>query len=413
MDPALGAPATDVGGLRIGFGIFSAFLFIIAILHVGLLAALPLTGTSNNFTQMLDGPPGDTREALFHLKKNNVGAAKQFAYRALANDPLNVVALRVVGLASDKTGDPVAAARFMNLAGELGWRDTPVQLWLTQAAIRSGDWDSALIRADALARREQWPRLTSALFVAALATGPGREALARQLSNDPPWRGSFFYTLGSLGLEKRDEIEALIAALARNGSGVSRADLNPYVTGLVNQGKVRDAFDMWRRYGRRGDVQAQSLPSDGNFRLAQSDGFGDGTIFPFEWRLSDGVGGDATIERGATSGKLVVRADGTAATLLARQVLPLTPGRYRLAGSVQASTGASPLSAFEWTVSCLPGQAQLSGQSASSDGRLDYVFSVPATACEGQFLDLKAVPTSPNADATASFGSLRIDRLPD
>lgn len=129
---------------------------------------------------------------------------------------------------------------------------------------------------------------------------------------------------------------------------------------------------------------------------------------PFNWSLVSGQAGEAELE----NGNLRILYYGRQNAVLARQILLLSPGDYRLSVPIESASG-SP-SALAWSVMCLPGKKQLlrlslsgaaNGQSLASD------FNIPKAGCQAQQIGLEgAVEESPET-TDLRIGPLGLQRV--
>lgn len=143
---------------------------------------------------------------------------------------------------------------------------------------------------------------------------------------------------------------------------------------LVEGGEERRAYDLWRRF----------VGSDQNDPIYDADFRGRPGAPPFNWELS--VNDVGAAERGRNGG-LELEYFGRKSGQLARQLLMLRPGRYRLAFDVEGSaTGQG--SRIELRIACRGGAnlATLAFRDVSTTRRrAELDFAVPG-GCEGQWL---------------------------
>jgi tetratricopeptide (TPR) repeat protein len=131
-------------------------------------------------------------------RQGNANEAAASARRALANDPLDVDALRDLGLTLAATKGSEAADPVMDAAARLTRRDTVLAAWLMRRRLQQGRPAEALEQADSLLRRDIDPALRARLEnVLILAAGDEtlRRPLAERLAAGPPWRAAFIRRL--------------------------------------------------------------------------------------------------------------------------------------------------------------------------------------------------------------------------
>jgi tetratricopeptide (TPR) repeat protein len=333
------------------------------------------------------------------------------ARRALAANPLEGRAYRVLGMQAAARGDAAAAERLLALAA-LRWpRDLPVHGWLQHHYLLRGEVDRALRHADLVLRvepeasRQQFPFL---LQLAAIA--PAQPALARLLGTRPPWRTAFLLEL-SRTLKDTRAVAPLIAAVRRQPGGMTPVELSVWLDHLAGERRWEEAYLTW----------AQSLPAarrnrlgnvyNGGFEFAPVDG-------GFDWRIGEVPG--ATIDRVGTAGATGERAlriafdDQRVAFDHLRQLLALPPGAYRLEGRAKADGLRTPRG-LVWEVLCadsgnvLAASEPVSGVTPWRAFAVD--FEVPAGRCGGQWLRLHLparIPAERQIGGTVWFDDVAI-----
>lgn len=326
------------------------------------------------------------------LGAGDAEAAEALARRSLEEAPLSARALRTLGFARQEQSDGEGAARYVSLAGGLGWRDTPTQLWLIEAYVRQGDFPAALERIDALARRRQLPEQVNALLLGTALDPAARAALGERLAQDPPWRYGFFEAAHQLPPESLDAFADFLASFVSAGNALRPEEVEGFVTNLYQQGQYRRARETWRRFAEVGREGAGSLLFDGGFDRAR---LGPGPHRSlFEWNFPRPPGGEVRLV--PPPGRrheqaLHASSRGNARYEVAEQTLALVPGRYTLVADAIAEPGAR-LEGFSWIVECVPSRRTLltdERQDALPDGwaRLTRTFEVPS-GCEAQRLKL-------------------------
>ncbi|RYF46040.1 MAG: tetratricopeptide repeat protein [Cytophagaceae bacterium] len=305
------------------------------------------------------------------------------ARAALKREPMNVAALRSLGFALEQTGDKDAANRILFLAGRLGWRDVALQLWLIKTFGLQGNVAAALHRADALARVNRVPEITSALFMASIKDDQLRAALVQELKDRPNWRGPFFYRLLQLPANQIGYFEALVADLAKVGSPINPAERAIYLTRLIQVGKGADAYRYWLRDQKTGKT-VSTVPWDGGFEHVPPAG----TLgAPFEWQMSSESAGVASIVPSPRGGQQVTVSPGHDfnGNLMSQTVI-LQPGKYTLNTRVLGDPESMGL---RWTIQCLPDHKEVGLATRTSGSELASVtFEIPI-GCIAQSLTLE------------------------
>lgn len=158
-----------------------------------------------------------------------------------------------------------------------------------------------------------------------------------------------------------------------------------------------------RQYGRARAIWASAAQArsasdrlyDGEFTEAKAPA-------PFNWVLVSSIVGRA--ERGARGGLHVVfygREDG----LLARQLLLLPPGGYRI--SMEMAATARDAHALTWSVRCDGRAGPIAAIPLDVARSRSWRFSVPA-GCAAQWLELSGVSTNAARQSEATIQNMRL-----
>jgi hypothetical protein len=338
---------------------------------------------------------GDSSDAIAQLARvrlqtRDASGAARLAVKALQLSPLNASALTTYGLAMDALRQPALANRAMTLAGQRSWRDLVTQVWLFRRDVLASDFADAFDHADALLRRvpEPPPAVLGILAVAArnpAAIGP----LTDRLAANPNWREPFFIYLVSYAKPPATGIAGqLLTRLAAGPTRPTDEEVGLYLASLAAQSRYREAEAAWRALtpgaGHDGYVH------DGDFeRPARTT--------PFDWWLVGGIGWSAGIADSPdpTHGHaLRVDYDGVSHPQPVRQLIVLPPGSYRLSGRM-LDAGDGGASGFAWRVICVDATDPLARAPSPAGPPGEWRafsadFSVPASACPAQLLDLAA-----------------------
>jgi tetratricopeptide (TPR) repeat protein len=324
--------------------------------------------------------------------------AVALARAALSREPMNVAALRTVGLAREALGDKAGADRAMMLAARLGWRDAALQLWLIKDYAQRGWVIDALRRADALARINKLPQITFPVLQAYLSDGQMRAALAAEMADRPFWRSLFFYHLLELPAERMGDVGQLVAALAKVGSPITPAERDIYLTRLVQVGQSPAALAYWAQDQRTQGIVNTGQPWDGGFERVPARG--DQTA-PFEWQLSPESASVASIAPGARGQQLVLSLGHDFNGPLISQTVVLAPGRYAITARVAGDAAAGGV---HWSMHCVPSQDELPVDTGRNGGFPAATVAVPA-GCPAQLLAIGAA----SGDDLGASGQVTVD----
>lgn len=273
---------------------------------------------------------------------NKLAAARIAAARALGIVPIDAAAARAHGYADIQLGAHDRGTHLLQRAAALGWRDTLLQLWLADRALKAGNASIAAERIDAVLRRARLSTAMMAMMRATYLTPGGVDAIATRLADHPPWRQGFFNAIADDAARSVPRTLDFLAVLRRAGVGATPDETMLMRWRLADRGGYGDARRIWRASGGRGliaDGDFETLPA----RLP-------GGLVPYAWG-APGLPGVRVVvtDRGAgDSGHAVdIVTDGLADGMALAQIVALPPGRWRVSAMVRG--GDVP---GELTLSC-------------------------------------------------------------
>lgn len=349
------------------------------------------------------------------LTARQIPEATRLARLAVAQSPFDVVAVRMLGQAQNLQR-PGSGDALRVLAGRLGWRDRSTQLWLIERALRLGELETAVQRAEALLRLEYDTRVTFGLYRLIGQDPQGRRLVVQSLERRPFWRGDFLYTdVDQLSVPELLGMVRLLDALRRSSAPPSVAEARPTIDALVAAGRTDVAFALYRRLapGARRD----SLISNGGFEAA-GDYTAGGAATAFDWRVYSQGGSTASVERLLDENGnhvLYALADGATNFRIVERRLVLAPGNYELIYRLRSSSPDAPR-ALQFGLRCSDRPSALlpaAEQPLQSD-RWEVrrqTFSVPAEGCGSQILQLES-RSSGTDEIEAYFDDVGLRRLP-
>lgn len=313
-------------------------------------------------------------------------AVEALARRALANGPLEVAAIRVLGEAAEARGDEDGARKLISTAAARSLRDGPSHAWMMRDHLRAGRYAPAFEHGKVLLWVPGAGRMVSRQMAAAAASDPkAREALAEVFADaedrsellsrelaaimDP---GAYFYFLIDLkdagGTLRRDETARAIASMLRTRD-------------------VAQAYLAW----------VQLLPQEGQQGLGNVyDGDFEGLpgAPPFNWNLRADAGTEISPTPGGTGQSLYIQYEGERPRPLTEQTLLLPPGPYRLRVRARMA-GEGYGEQLVWTASCAGVAEPLFQFDAPDEAEvwreLSAGFTVPE-GCAWQHLRLNGRP---------------------
>lgn len=359
---------------------------------------LAVTGTPSH-------PEAGSILAQALLTADDAASAARVAQSIVQVDPTNDRALRVLGLATEKLGDRDAGARIMREAANLGWRDTPTQLWILRDAAVHDDAVTVIRRADALARRGRSTDYTRAIFLASLNEPRLRAALANSLAKHPVWRTSFFSDVHQrLPASAATGMESLFREMRAQRQGIAPNEWLNYIDRLVDLGDFRRARTLWAINFSIPAARLSETPYDGTFVLA-SKRPSDAAISQFEWVLNPDTAGAVVFNPGPRGASLTIPAELVGGTTIVSQLMILPPRSYTLTARVEGDPASA---AAGWNITCLPSGRELSRRltRGAEDELSTVAFDVPKDSCAAQRLTLI---TRDRSDAQiVSIGDVRI-----
>lgn len=337
----------------------------------------------------------------------SVREARDLSLAALRREPGNVTAVRTLGLVAAIYRNPRGAQRLMAYAETLSRRDLPTQLWLIESEVQRNDIRGALLHYDRAmktslpARELLYPILVQASGDPAIA-GPLGEVMARRpqwwlgvvgpIISGNPNPATLPVFLRALRFDLSDPIERAVAA-----AGLSR---------LVEVGQVRPALGLYREMA---GPRAGQLVRNGGFEE-------EGGLPPFDWLLTDvpGLVGVVRPREGRDPALFMVAENGRFGAV-ARQLLSLPPGRYRLdamAGDVQGDMVSRPLISVKCANEAQLSLGELRVAPAGAAGRaIQMQFQVPGGGCTAQWLQIDlASPLDPPV-VTPWIDTIRLRRF--
>lgn len=350
------------------------------------------------------------------LEGTNPERAEARARAALAANPMEGRAYRVLGQLAMARKDETGAFKFYQQASRLSPRDIPTHMWLEAYYFRSGKPVEALRHVDMLLRLEperNWQQYN--LLQAVAGFPPAHAALAAALLRRPPWRERFMAQICAPAEGSSVARTPLINILRKSAEGLSAQELSHWINCLSRDRRWGEAYLTW----------VSSLPKEQKLELANvfNGGFEhEPSNMGFDWLVTSAPG--FMVERvptQAAGGEAALRVsfeEGRVQFNHLRQQLVLSPGNYRLQGRSRAE-GLRSERGLVWSIQCVEGGEPIantkpvSGLTPWIDFSID--FQVPPEACSAQWLQL-AVPARSKAEqrigGRAWFDDIGIIRIP-
>jgi hypothetical protein len=322
--------------------------------------------------------------AEFRLRNGRVSEpAMAGLVAALARAPLAEEPFAIEGVRAVAAGNEARGLKLLEEARRRDPRSRTARLILLDRYLRDKRLDKAGIEIAALNRLI--PRAGEVLVpeLARMAREPRTgEALIEVLAGEPSLQQAVLERLASSGADA-----GLILRVASRTRAAATRDGLPWqrvlLSRLVSSGDYPRAHQLWRSFAGMPAAGVDKGLYDGAFRGLPG-------AAPFNWELVSGAAGVA--ER-VGQPALQVEYYGRTDAELAKQLLMLRPGRYRLRFRVEGSAKGEG-SRLEWVLSCPAGAAELLRiplrDVDSSPRAMTGEFAVPG-GCPAQWLRLRGV----------------------
>jgi hypothetical protein len=366
----------DVGGIARRLGITGVAIALALLSWMS--ASDRITAKSEQPEKTFFGGDASARVAFARLARNDPRGAQAEAWRSVQTAPVDPVTISALGASALALNRPEQGYAAFTVAGTLGWRDVPTQLyWLAQASA-VGDANVLAQRLDALLRLDiDNDAVANALHLLG-QTQLGQTALAALLVKNPPWERQFLLGTGDLEGADLDGRIAAIDLAAAHGAPIDCEAVGIAANHVIRGGHGTTAKQLWRRAcDRTGDV----LLSDGTFETNPS-----ATSYnPFNWQLQSQGGLDVDVQSAPPPLRghaLRIQSSMSASTVAARQLTVLQPGNYGISWVTSLDNG-KPDPDTRVLVGC-PSEMLtplVSRAAPRPDNRVAITFSVPAQGC--------------------------------
>ena len=330
-----------------------------------------------------------------------MATGRALATSAIRRDPTIADSYSAIGLIADRQGDASTARKAFLFANRISKRNLTAHLWLIQDAVTRDDSYDALehfdlaLRSSDLAAPILFPVLVRATEEPRLI-GPIVTVLRRQ----PDWARWYMGTLINTGTAT-DNILKMLDMLRHSPIIAPPSLYRDYAKRLVVQQDYRAALSA---YALALPFGKAPLVRNGDFRHPAED------VEPFGWVFTNETGFVAEIaQREEANGQaLVITANADAGGTIARQLLVLPPGVYRLAGSWSGQPNdAEPLS---WRLICAGQTTDTARAPFMPNGTIAVRFVIPPKNCPAQALELAVAPSRNGNGKSAMVKAILIYR---
>ena len=316
--------------------------------------------------------------------------ARMQAETALAGDPVNARALRILGLLAEAAGDDARALAYMQAAASRSIQESQALDWLMRHHHARKDYATALWYADALLRTRSQASARVLPVLGSIAEKPeARGELEKLLAANPPWRRVVLADLPRAVTDARTPLLILLA-LRETPNPPTTADISNYVSLLVAHKFYELAYYTWLQFLPPERVSSAGLLFNGGFEHPPSG-------LPFDWVMNAGSGVTVDIvERTDKAGQRALYIElgpGRVEFGGVTQTLLLGPGRYRLEGKWRGEIAGRR--GLVWRVVCADkggapiGESPMLLGAAAAWKDVGAAFTVPAADCRAQHLRLE------------------------
>lgn len=366
-------------GLALMFAVFSVYLMVSS-----------LSGEDSRLLAPPGTPPERVMDRLKALPEAERKALQNREREALAQNPMDLSALKNLAVLADVAGDKAQSKALTLLAGKRSLRDLPVQAAVLKINLDRQDYAAALYGLDGLIRAKPERMAELLAVVASFAeTGQSMAPLVDVLAQNPPWRSALLAWVGEKSAQA-DTGYRLLSALKKNGSPVTTAELRPYLNRLIAERAYDKANFVWLDFLSDVELRKAAFVFDGEFALDLGNRY-------FDWTYNPLNNVDLRIvPRASGSTDRVLRVDfasGRTAFANFYQILRLSPGSYVLSGEAKAENLENE-GGLVWRLYCISKENTLIAESPRNLGSVawgafDKSFVVPPVTCDTQQLRLE------------------------
>jgi hypothetical protein len=358
----------------------------------------------------LNFPAKDETKAVGQprVASKRLGQLRQQVETALATEPLNAHAYRVLAQLAEVEHDPSKTEKLMQAAARHSLSEAIAAEWMMRKSFENKNYSATAFYADIFLRAH--PQYMDFALPALTRMAENKEAareIEKLLAANPPWRPKFFSGLDKVISDARVPLD-LFLKLKDTTAPPTTAELGSYLSFLLEHKLYPLAYLTWFQFLTPEQLQSAGYLFNGSFETRPSG-------LPFDWVMPRGVGMTLDIAPRPESadkhalfmefGQSRVDFPGVSQTVL------LPPGTYRFKGSFKGEIiGPRGL---QWSVSCLGGAAIGASQmflGATPVWRdFEFPFSVPESGCPAQ--SARLVLAARSASEQLVSGSIWFDAL--
>lgn len=334
---------------------------------------------------------------------------------ALAADPLNARAYRLLGQLAEAEGDVPKTTKLMQTAARHSLNETIAVEWMMRKSFDDKDYAAAAFYADALLRtRPQLMDYALPILGRMAENKDAKGEIEKLLAANPSWRSQFFAALGKAITDARTPLE-LFLALKDTSAPPAPADVQTYLSFLFQHKLYDFAYHVWLQFLPPEQLESAGFLFNGSFESKPSGS-------PFDWQMPQGKGVivDIAPRPDASDNRALFLEFGQGRVDFpgVYQTTVLPPGAYRLKGSFRGKI-IGPRG-MQWSISCVGGGAIGTSQMFLGSypvwRNFAFDFVVPGTGCRAQSAQLALAARSASEQLVSGsiwFDELSISRQPD
>ena len=305
--------------------------------------------------------------------------------------PLAPEPFLVRGVQAQLAGRTQFSTRAFMAAEQRDPRSLPAHYFLADHFFRTGDSRGGLREAAALARLAPGGVASMAPYVAAYAKDPATWPQLREIfSSNSDLEAAALRAMAS----DAANADAIVALADEQHRSPTLAWVPTLLSSLVEAGQYVKARAIWANVSH-----ARIAPGQTVYDSAFAD---PNSPQPFNWELMSSAVGLADRQ---ARGRLHLIFYGQQDGLLARQLLLLPPGPYRM--TMAASGSLARGRALTWSIRCDRGQSPFSAASLDVVATRPWTFTVP-TGCAAQWLELSGVSSDVPQQSDFTISGLKL-----
>lgn len=337
------------------------------------------------------------------LTRDSMRRSADFARRAYLREPVSVTAIRQIGFATELEKGVSRARAVLRQSEKLSRRDFQTQLWLIEDAVNRGDVGGALQHYDvALRTSKRAPQVLFGPLTVATADPALIRPLAQTIGRQPPWGNAFLLQAASTSAAPRNMVR-LISMLLAAGYPVTPLAIQSLEGRLIESGDYSAA---WSLFVAAFPAARQTIIRNTNFQDMASEGMA------FGWSFD--VSGSATgiVIDDRQGRRLGFSAPVGTGGIVARQMLLLPPGTYRLSSNVVENNQAGD-SAPAWQLRCVNKNDSLGTLPipvVNGEARRVQAL-IPVAGCQAQWLELVLSATDDPDGISGAISNVNLWRV--